>query len=717
MSPGPRPSASRGPQPPTLPRFEPELAALGAGLALAGVDALLLRQAPASLLSLLAPALAVTLFSAALLALACRLALAMTRALRRWAWAPRLAGGLLALPVIIPVSQSLFRGTGISARWYAPYGPWLLAPLLLGLTVAGVALAGGVGRRLRGRRLRLLLTPAALTAAGLAVWVDHKLYPHQYAYLHWLLLLLSCLALMAAGWSLLAHAARPSRARWLAPALLALSLPLFAGAALTTLPSQRARQLFADRTHAAGRLVAVFRALLDFDGDRYSVIFGEQDCDNLDANVHPFAREVPGNGVDEDCDGTDALPPPPPPPPRRALDLAGYRRALPGWRRAGDFERVLARTGRYSVVLLVVDALRADQVERTPANLAAYPRLLRLLGESRWFRRAFSTGAGTDIGMATIFTGQLDPFDPSNRSVFALYRKAGFLTHGVFQREVERWLGKQFAMDGLDGRKVIVNDPGRRDVGTRPTAGLVTDEGLRFLTEHGEERFLLWLHYFDVHEHHQIEAARLPDPARYRAPRGKPFYQSLVRYTDGELGRFLDGLDAARLRERTIVVLLGDHGEGLAESPRLPANHGDVLFNPLVHVPLAVRIPGVPGAVLDHPVSVADLLPSLLDLASIEAPPMHGVSLLPHLLGLRGEELAGFLHPLLMYEAKQQAIIVWPWKFLTWLDRGLVELYDLEHDFAEEKNLADEKPELARQLAQQLAGYKLISVDRLKPKR
>jgi hypothetical protein len=698
--------------PPARPApFEPELSALAAGVLLAAFDLVLLGQAA------LAPAvLALVLAAAAALALTARAARALTGLLARGRpHRASLLGSLLALPVILPVSLLLFRGTGIASKPYAAYGPYLVAPALLGATALGLRIAGALARWARGRRARLLLLPPLLLAAGLLTWADRTLYPHQYLYLHWTLLLLTSLALMAAAWLLLAHGRPARRARVAAPVLLGAALPALVAVSLLSLAPQRDRLALAARTHVAGRVAGALRAALDLDGDHHSVILGERDCDNSDPAVHPFALDVPGNGVDEDCDGVDARPAPLAPAPTPGLDADGYRRALASLRKQAPLAAALARTATQSVVLILVDALRADQAAPTPANRANHPRLLRLLEESRSFRRAFSTGAGTDIGMATIFTGQLDPFAKGNLSLLRAYQRAGIRTHGVFQREVERWVGRQFALDGLDGRRIVVNDPGRRDIGTVATARMVTDHGLRFLAEHGHERFLLWLHYFDAHEHHQIDPRRLPE--RFRAPRGLPFYRSMVKLIDEEVGRFLDGLSASGTAERTIVVLAADHGEGLAGDPRLPGNHGDVLYNPLVHVPLAFRIPGVRAAASDVAVSLADLYPTLCDLSGVEGAAGFGLSLTPYLLADERPELARLARPLLLYEARQRAIIRWPYKLIAWQDQGLVELYDLERDFAEARNLADERPALAGELARELARQRLITIDRLAGRR
>jgi len=699
----PAPNRSSSPPGP----LEPELGALAAGLVLALADLLLVARAD------LAPVvLSLVLAAAAALALAARGALALTRRLaREGSLRASLLGALLGLPIIVPVSILLFRGTGISHKPYAPYGPFLVAPPLLAATALGLRVAGALARRVRGRAVRFTLLLPLLLGAALAAWVDRTRYPHQYLYLHWLLLLLTSLGLMGAAWVLFAHARRPRRTRLLAPALLAVALPALVATCLFTLERQSDRLVLASRSHTAGRIAATLRAAFDLDGDHHAVILGERDCDNSDPAVHPFALDVPGNGVDEDCDGVDARPEPLAPAPTLRLDAAGYRLALAGWRKEAPLAGWLSRTARMNVVLILVDALRADQAIPTAANRENHPRLLRLVEESRSFRRAFSTGAGTDIGMATLFTGQLDPFAKGNLTLLRAYQRAGFRTHGIFQREVERWLGRQFAFDGLSGRRVVVNDPGRRDVGTVATSRMVTEGGIRFLAEHGAERFFLWLHYFDAHEHHQIDPRRLP--ARYHAGRGRPFYRSMIKLVSDEVAGFLDALAASPVGDRTIVVLAADHGEGLAENPRLPANHGDVLYNPLVHVPLAFRIPGREPGVSDTPVSLADLYPTLCDLSGIEGAPGFGLSLTPHLLTPERPELRRLERPLLLYEARQHAIIRWPYKLIAWQDQGLVELYDLERDFAEERNLVDERGALAGELARELARHRLITIDRL----
>jgi len=705
--------------------LEPECCAVAAAAVIAAADiALLLSGGGRPILAFTAAA--VVLFTAALLAAAARLSLSVTGLLGPRHWIRSAAGAVLALIVIIPVSTLLFRGTGISTKWYAPYGPFMVTPPLFLATVLGLWAAGRVGRWVRNDESATrgrALAPLAVGAAGLLGWLDLRFYPNQYGYIHWTLLLCTALALMAAAWLLLPPARWAWRRRRICCVLLWASVPAVAvGAAGVGLSESRSRQLLAEQTHAAGRLVTRYRLLLDRDGDLHSVIFGENDCDNSDPRVHPFAPDIPGNGLDEDCDGVDAKSPAKPKPSRpEALDGDRYRVALRGWLKQQPLGGMLAQTAHYNVVLIVLDSLRQDQTVPNQDNRRNHPNIIRLLTQSGRFIRAFSNGSGTDIGMATVFTGQLDPFAPDNRTLFQELRKADFRTYGVFQREVSRWVGRQFAIQSLDHRQLVVNDPRRRDVGTHATAAPVTDHGIRLLERHLEhhakQRFFLWLHYFDIHEHHQIDPRTLKDPAARSIARGRPFYRRMVRHVDQNLGRFLDALRRLGLWDRTILVTLADHGEGLAEQARLPQNHGDVLYTPLIHVPLGFRIPGVRSRVIDTPVTLADIQPTLLDLAGVERGETYGHSLVPFLFGAHRDRLSGFTRPLFLVEAKQKAVIHWPWKFMTRLDQGMVELYNLEQDLGEERNLVDDLPAVARRMSALLGSRKLITIDRLKKRK
>jgi arylsulfatase A-like enzyme len=86
---------------------------------------------------------------------------------------------------------------------------------------------------------------------------------------------------------------------------------------------------------------------------------------------------------------------------------------------------------------------------------------------------------------------------------------------------------------------------------------------------------------------------------------------------DEQVGRLLAGVEERGLTDCSIIVFTADHGEGLGERDYWFA-HGDYLTDPLVRIPLLIRVPGRPGDVRDDVVGLVDLLPTLL--ALIDAP-------------------------------------------------------------------------------------------------
>jgi hypothetical protein len=182
---------------------------------------------------------------------------------------------------------------------------------------------------------------------------------------------------------------------------------------------------------------------------------------------------------------------------------------------------------------------------------------------------------------------------------------------------------------------------------------------------------------------------------------------------DGAIGRLRAGLASRGLAENTAIVLLSDHGESLHEDRRLPENHGRFLYNPLIHVPLAVVLPGIEPGELSHPVSLLDVPATLLDLvgASAAAGEIEGESLLPLLLGAP----ASVLDPprlLPLNETDQFGVIAWPHKLMVRPDANLVELYDLSRDFGEHNDLAESQPELVRWLTHAYHALPGLKLDR-----
>ncbi len=165
-----------------------------------------------------------------------------------------------------------------------------------------------------------------------------------------------------------------------------------------------------------------------------------------------------------------------------------------------------------------------------------------------------------------------------------------------------------------------------------------------------------------------------------------------VEYVDREIGRLLDFMEERRLLENTLVIFVSDHGEGLGDHNHL--GHISQLYNSLLHAALIMAYPGhLPeGQVVEEPVALVDVLPTVIELMGLESPPRaNGVSLAPLMAGGRIEprSIVAETHRPEAYSEKR-ALVRDGYKYIhSWTDdREWEELYDLSTDPGELRDLA-----------------------------
>lgn len=397
--------------------------------------------------------------------------------------------------------------------------------------------------------------------------------------------------------------------------------------------------------------------------------------------------------------------------------------------RSAQRSEILDRTRSMNVLLIVVDALRADLLADTEANRRDFPNLLRLRDESRWFDRAFAPGAGTDVSMAGVFTGRINSASTIDLTLAEALGATGRRTHAVVPNEVYYFAGTTLLSRGFDDRVRLINDPVERNVSSFASSTRTTQLATKFVDEWtaaepeaGAERepFFSWVHYFDVHEHHQIPTGDRKLLAATGGRRGstpEEKYRALARLVDQNVGALLDELRASGVLDETIIVLMSDHGEGLKTDPRLPDHHGQFVYNALVHVPLAVRIPGVEPRSIPEPVSLIDLYPTLIELAGGAPSELtDGVSLVPQLLQTPPSPTPQ-ARVLPLNEVEQFGVVQWPYKLLVHREDGRAEVYDLSTDWNEQHDLSPRQPELAIRLREAYQRLPRVVVDRTRKAR
>ncbi|MCA9561750.1 MAG: sulfatase, partial [Myxococcales bacterium] len=335
------------------------------------------------------------------------------------------------------------------------------------------------------------------------------------------------------------------------------------------------------------------------------------------------------------------------------------------------------------VLALFVDSLRAD-VLRGPDAARRYPHMARLCREGVDFRQARAPGAQTVLTMTSVFTGKYfsqlywephprhpDHFphaDPSPR-VPALLTAAHVDTAHL---SAAFWLVDGWGITrGFAEERVVGSTHGTRYAASDD---IVTALAQR-LEDQGDRPFFSYAHLFDAH--YVVGRTLIGGPRHAQYERG-------LRRVDGQIGRLQKRVAKAGLTDRTIIILTADHGEGLGEHG--VEHHSATLYEELVRVPLCVFGPGIDARVVDAPVSLIDLAPTLLDLFGQPTPgSFMGQSLVPVLKGGAPD----LTRPIIAEGRLKKALITPDGLKVIRDDRAhTLEIYDLKSDPDESDNLA-----------------------------
>lgn len=214
--------------------------------------------------------------------------------------------------------------------------------------------------------------------------------------------------------------------------------------------------------------------------------------------------------------------------------------------------------------------------------------------------------------------------------------------------------------------------------------------------------FFVWLHLYDPHSPYDP-----PEP--FRSQYAGRLYDGEVAYADSQLARLFDYLRKSGLYDRTLIVLLSDHGEALGEHGE--EEHGFFIYNSTLHVPLIFKLPRGEAAprVVNRVVGTIDVAPTLLELAHLHdllSRQFQGTSLVSDILG-KG---SGSARP--VYSETYYPRDSFGWSELAcltterfkYIQAPRPELYDLAHDPEELRNLYGENSALAAALREQLKG-------------
>lgn len=376
-----------------------------------------------------------------------------------------------------------------------------------------------------------------------------------------------------------------------------------------------------------------------------------------------------------------------------------------------ELGRLAAGVSRDQLNLIVVtlDTTRADRLGAYGAAQIRTPVFDRLAREGVLFEQTESVAPLTLPAHTSIFTGRFPPehgvrdnggffVSPKERTLATVLQHAGFQTGAVVAAYVldGKWglnLGFDRYIDDFDTAKVR----GLGGAVQRP-ANEVVDRALPWLEQAKDRRFFAWLHFYDAHTPYDP-----PEPYRTEYA-GRP-YNGEIAFVDAQLGRLVGFLEQRGLLQKTVIAVIGDHGESLDEHGE--ASHGFFIYESTSRVPFVIRAPfdRLAGRRVADPVRAVDLMPSVLDLLGVATPNgISGASLVPLMTGaareLGLESYSESMYPLHHFGwSDVRAMRLGRFKVF---DAPRPELYDLDRDPGETQNLFADRRVVADQMLARL---------------
>jgi choline-sulfatase len=376
------------------------------------------------------------------------------------------------------------------------------------------------------------------------------------------------------------------------------------------------------------------------------------------------------------------------------------------WSRAG--------VDQPNVILITMDTTRADHLGCYGYAGAKTPRLDALAGRGVLFEQAAASSPLTLPAHCSILTGMYPTYHgvringntalSEEQTTIAEVLSAKGYDCGAFIGAFVldgRWglkQGFEHYDDQFDLKKYKHIDLGAIQ---RP-GNQVMDAALSWLEGRKDKAFFAWVHLYDPHTPYEP-----PEPYLSEfGPRGLAgLYDGEIAFMDEQIGRCVDWLERNGLNNKTILVLIGDHGEGLGSHGE--GTHGYFIYDYAVHVPFIVVTPfkGLQGVRVSSQVRAVDVFPTLLELAGTSpAAPTQGRSLVPMMFRPKKKQdsyaYSESLTPSLQFGWSPLHALRTP--STKYIDCPKAELYDLTRDADEQTNIYGSDPGLVRKMKTEL---------------
>ncbi len=386
---------------------------------------------------------------------------------------------------------------------------------------------------------------------------------------------------------------------------------------------------------------------------------------------------------------------------------------------------------RSSVLFIIIDTVRADHIGCFGYERNTSPNIDKFSRESVFFKNAISPAPWTTPAVASMFTAQhprvlgyeneVVVLEDQFVSLPEIFKDNGFTTHGIIAHlYIAKELGFGQGFDSYDEE----NAKGHGHV----SSPSVTDKAISFMREHKDEKFFLFVHYFDPHCDYilhkpydfypdyegSVESGEPIEELREKAPQMSEqdvaylnaLYDSEIRFTDEHLGRLLTWLRDEDLYDDALIVIVADHGEEFLERGDHWIGHTKTVYQELIHVPLMIKLPHqAEGRIVEDWVTLVDLMPTVVDYAGLEVPDgyVHDGDVID-LEGSQQPETRPIFSETMRW-GTMRSVIQDNWKLTYDQTTNTTTLFNLADDPGETVSLVKEKGALVRSMLRTLIDW------------
>ncbi|MDP8218147.1 MAG: sulfatase-like hydrolase/transferase [Candidatus Theseobacter exili] len=372
---------------------------------------------------------------------------------------------------------------------------------------------------------------------------------------------------------------------------------------------------------------------------------------------------------------------------------------------------------RPNVLFIIVDTLRSDHLGCYGYDKIKTPNIDSLAEKGILFKDTLSQVPLTFPSHCSLFTSTYPQYNEVrdngtyilDESAVTLaerlkdygYKTAAFVSTFVLNKHLKLDQGFDVYDDDTDSKERRKKKKVVRMIEGERTASEVTQKALEWLKLNKDDRFFLWVHYYDPHTIYE-------PPSPYKEIYKDNLYDGEIAYTDEYIGKLLAEFKNLGLEKDTLIVFAADHGEGLGQHDE--SGHAVFIYDSTLKVPLIFSWPGVipEGKTVESQVRLVDVMPTILDLLHIKKNrEIQGKSLIKLIVKkIRSLNLIAYgesLYAHLRYNwSPLHSLRTEEWKYIK---SPQPELYNIREDPLELVNLAEDKPGILKKMDRALEKF------------